>query len=62
MKGKKDPNGNKLKELDTKEELILSNLENKFNAKLEQYKIKYADYLKKLHLNNIHHLEHYIIK
>ena len=48
MKGKKDPNGNKLKELDTKEELILSNLENKFNAKLEQYKIKYADYLKKI--------------
>ena len=41
-------NPNKLDELSEQESAILLDLENQFNAKLEDYKIKYGDYLNEL--------------
>lgn len=44
----KDTNPNKLNELSEKESAVLLDLETQFNAKLEDYKIKYGDYLNEL--------------
>ena len=46
MKNMENPN--KLDELNDKETAILLDLENRFNSKLEDYKIKYGDYLNQI--------------